>query len=24
VSVGDKVRAGTSILGCFTTTDRTM
>ena len=24
VSVGDKVRAGTSILGCFTTTDHTM
>jgi phosphatidylserine decarboxylase len=24
VSVGDKVRAGTSILGCFTATDRSM
>jgi len=24
VSVGDKVKAGTSILGCFTTTDCTM
>jgi len=24
VSVGDKVRAGVSILGCFTTTDRTV
>jgi phosphatidylserine decarboxylase len=23
VSVGDKVRAGTSILGCFTTNERT-